>query len=228
MDADVPEVVIARLRAQLDSMPVIEQAKGIIMAREGCAPEAAFDLLRRASQRANLKLHVLAASLVEQVTGRAVSTAAATEPDRGGRTAGSADGELTVDGLSQRRGGGRLPAGPGPGTVVVPLPGELTFDNAEQVGAALAAAFGPGIRAVVADGTPTVFCDSCGMRELVTAHKRAIAAGTDFRVVVLHHNLRDRLIRTGLATYLPLYATLGDALPAGVGIEAAVGDSGDA
>lgn len=32
-------------------MPLIEQAKGIIMAREGCGPEEAFDLLRRASQR---------------------------------------------------------------------------------------------------------------------------------------------------------------------------------
>jgi ANTAR domain len=52
MDADVPDLVNARLRAQLDTMPVIEQAKGIIMAPAGCAPEAAFDLLRRASQRA--------------------------------------------------------------------------------------------------------------------------------------------------------------------------------
>jgi ANTAR domain len=59
MDADAPDVVNARLRARLDTMPVVEQAKGIIMAREDCAPDAAFDLLRPVSQRANLKLHAL-------------------------------------------------------------------------------------------------------------------------------------------------------------------------
>jgi hypothetical protein len=47
-------------------MPVIEQAKGIVMAREGCGPEEAFDLLRRASQRGNVKVHVMAAALVGQ------------------------------------------------------------------------------------------------------------------------------------------------------------------
>ena len=44
----------ARLRARVQSMPVIEQAKGILMARSGCGPEAAFDLLRRAPQRSNV------------------------------------------------------------------------------------------------------------------------------------------------------------------------------
>lgn len=56
----------ARLRAQLETMPVIEQAKGILMAEQRCGPDEAFDLLRRASQRANVKLHVLAAQIVQQ------------------------------------------------------------------------------------------------------------------------------------------------------------------
>jgi anti-anti-sigma factor len=94
------------------------------------------------------------------------------------------------------------------------LPGELTASNAEQVQLELAAAFGPGVSTVIADGTPTVFCDSAGLRELVIAHKHATAAGTAFRVVVSQNYLRDRLIRTGLAAYLPVYATLGDAWPA--------------
>lgn len=58
---------LARLKARLDTMPVIEQAKGIVMAREGCGPEEAFDMLRRASQRGNVKVHVMAAVLVGQV-----------------------------------------------------------------------------------------------------------------------------------------------------------------
>jgi hypothetical protein len=57
----------ARLQARLDTMPVIEQAKGVLMAQNRCGPDQAFDLLRRASQRANVKISVLAAQIVEQV-----------------------------------------------------------------------------------------------------------------------------------------------------------------
>jgi len=56
----------ARLQARLETMPVIEQAKGVLMAQYGCGPDAAFDLLRQASQRANVKVSVLAAQIVEQ------------------------------------------------------------------------------------------------------------------------------------------------------------------
>ena len=55
----------ASLRAdRLGSTAVIEQAKGILMARHGGGPEEAFDLLRRASQRFNVPVRVLAARLV--------------------------------------------------------------------------------------------------------------------------------------------------------------------
>jgi hypothetical protein len=47
---------------------VIEQAKGIIMAQHRCGPEEAFDLLRRVSQRTNVKVRELAAQTVEHVT----------------------------------------------------------------------------------------------------------------------------------------------------------------
>jgi two-component system, response regulator / RNA-binding antiterminator len=56
----------ARLQARLESLPVIEQAKGIVMAEHQCGADEAFDLLRRASQRANIKLRVLAERIVEQ------------------------------------------------------------------------------------------------------------------------------------------------------------------
>ncbi len=58
---------LARMQAKLDTMPVIEQAKGVLMAQNRCGPDEAFDLLRRASQRANVKVSVLAAQIVEQV-----------------------------------------------------------------------------------------------------------------------------------------------------------------
>lgn len=57
----------ARMQARLETMPVIEQAKGILMAQNRCGPQQAFDLLRRASQSANLRVSVLAAQIVEHV-----------------------------------------------------------------------------------------------------------------------------------------------------------------
>ena len=58
----------ARLQARLETMPVIEQAKGIIMAQEGCTGEQAFDLLRKASQRSNVPLRELATRIVARNT----------------------------------------------------------------------------------------------------------------------------------------------------------------
>lgn len=54
----------ARLQAQLASLPVIEQAKGIIMAKHGWPEDQAFDALRRASQRENVKVRDIAARIV--------------------------------------------------------------------------------------------------------------------------------------------------------------------
>jgi hypothetical protein len=57
---------LARLRAQLATMPVIEQAKGILIFQQGCNPDEAFDLLRRASQRSNVPVRVLAEQIVSR------------------------------------------------------------------------------------------------------------------------------------------------------------------
>jgi len=59
----------ARLLARLETMPVIEQAKGIIMAQSHCGNARAFDLLRRASQRSNVPVRDLAAQIVAKTAG---------------------------------------------------------------------------------------------------------------------------------------------------------------
>jgi AmiR/NasT family two-component response regulator len=56
-------------RRQRPANPVIEQAMSIMMAELTCTPDEAFDLLRRASQRANIKVSVLAAHLIDQAPG---------------------------------------------------------------------------------------------------------------------------------------------------------------
>ena len=58
------------LHAVLASQPVIEQAKGILMARHHCGPDQAFRLLAEASQRDNRKLRDLAAAMVDSVQAR--------------------------------------------------------------------------------------------------------------------------------------------------------------
>ncbi len=57
-------------------MPVIEQAKGVLMAQQRCGPDEAFDLLRRASQRANVKVRFLAALIVEQISSQSAGPGA--------------------------------------------------------------------------------------------------------------------------------------------------------
>ena len=54
-----------QLREALASRDVIGQAKGILMAREACTPDEAFDILRRGSQRTNHKLRDVAQHLVD-------------------------------------------------------------------------------------------------------------------------------------------------------------------
>jgi hypothetical protein len=54
----------ARVWARMETRPVIERAKGIVMTQYGCGPEAAFDLLRRVSQRSNVPVRELAARIV--------------------------------------------------------------------------------------------------------------------------------------------------------------------
>lgn len=65
--------MLARMHARLESLPVIEQAKGVLMAQSGCTPEEAFQMLRRASQRTNVRVRDLAAEIVEGAAKRAKS-----------------------------------------------------------------------------------------------------------------------------------------------------------
>jgi AmiR/NasT family two-component response regulator len=52
----------------MKSRAVIEQAKGMLMAAQGCDEDTAFDLLVKASQRENVKLRDVARRIVERRT----------------------------------------------------------------------------------------------------------------------------------------------------------------
>ena len=55
-----------QMEEALQSRDLIGQAKGILMAREGITADQAFDMLRRASQRLNVKLRDVAGGIVER------------------------------------------------------------------------------------------------------------------------------------------------------------------
>ncbi len=61
--------LIDQLRSSLASRGIIDQALGIIMAREHCIQDRAFAILRAASQNSNVKLRDIASSVVTSVTG---------------------------------------------------------------------------------------------------------------------------------------------------------------
>jgi GAF domain-containing protein len=58
-----------QLRESMDSRAVIDQALGVIMAKERCPQERAFGILRTVSQNTNVKLRDLASTIVASVSG---------------------------------------------------------------------------------------------------------------------------------------------------------------
>jgi AmiR/NasT family two-component response regulator len=60
--------ITGHLIRAMASRAVIEQAKGVIVAREHCTLDEAFEMLRRASQRENVAVRQLAKQLVSNAT----------------------------------------------------------------------------------------------------------------------------------------------------------------
>jgi GAF domain-containing protein len=63
----------AQMRQALDSWGVVSEAKGLLMQAHGCDADTAFDWLRRASQRSQVKLADVARHLIEEYAGQAGS-----------------------------------------------------------------------------------------------------------------------------------------------------------
>ncbi|NUR87479.1 MAG: ANTAR domain-containing protein, partial [Nonomuraea sp.] len=69
LDAARTREVAAQLKEALNTRGVIDQALGIIMAQRRCGSQQAFEILRHVSQDRNVKLHQVAAVIVEKVSG---------------------------------------------------------------------------------------------------------------------------------------------------------------
>ncbi|MFF9814395.1 GAF and ANTAR domain-containing protein [Streptomyces sp. NPDC014006] len=70
----------ADLQRAMESRTVIDQAIGVVMGRQRCPADEAFDLLRKASQHRNIKLRDVCAELIRDVGGGPPSTGRALRP----------------------------------------------------------------------------------------------------------------------------------------------------
>ena len=60
---------VQHLRARLENRPVIDQAKGMLIAEHGCSPDEAFQMICHASQRENRKVREIAKAMVHKAQG---------------------------------------------------------------------------------------------------------------------------------------------------------------
>jgi anti-sigma B factor antagonist len=97
---------------------------------------------------------------------------------------------------------------------VVRLAVEIDMTNCSHVGIDLAAAYGPGVKVVIADMTRTTFCDSSAVRALLQAQKLATSHGIELRLVVISQAVLRIFELTGVAPMLRLYPALEAALAA--------------
>ena len=104
-----------------------------------------------------------------------------------------------------------------PVPAVIALPDEIDSNNAELVTDLLTGVLRPGTAAIVADLTPTTFCDSAGVRALILAYSKAAANDTELRLVVPPDGNPQRIfIMLGLDQLLRLYPTVEQALAPGL------------
>lgn len=59
---------MAQLQAALGSRSEIDQAKGVLRAVHGCSADEAFAMLVQRSQHDNVKLHIVAAQLLDSLS----------------------------------------------------------------------------------------------------------------------------------------------------------------
>lgn len=97
--------------------------------------------------------------------------------------------------------------------VVVVLPAEIDVTNADEVHERLVTALTSGAGAVVADLTPTFFCDSSGVHAIMRAHERAAARNVGLRLAVPPGGSVRRVLQlTGADRIMPVYASVQEAI----------------
>ena len=87
--------------------------------------------------------------------------------------------------------------------------------NAGQIREELLTVINRGAATLIADMTATLLCDHAGADAVVRAYQRALANGTQLRLVVTAHIVRRVLSLNGLDRFIPIYPCLEAAIAAG-------------
>ena len=98
---------------------------------------------------------------------------------------------------------------------VVALPEHIDVSNAGQIREELLWVINRGAAALIADMTATLSCDHSGADAVMRAYQRAVASGTQLRLVVTAPIVRRVLDINGLDRLIPLYPSLEAATAAG-------------
>jgi anti-sigma B factor antagonist len=115
------------------------------------------------------------------------------------------------------------------GVPVVTAPTEIDTTTAGELRTILFEWHNRGHATVVVDLTGTQFCDSAGLRELMTAHKRAAADGGGLRLVTMADGAFVRIFTIiGLDSIIPHFPTLKQALAGVPGTAIGTSRRGDA
>jgi anti-sigma B factor antagonist len=98
---------------------------------------------------------------------------------------------------------------------VVALPEHIDVSNASQIREELLWLINRGAAALIADMTATLSCDHSGADAVMRAYQRALASGTQLRLVVTAPIVRRVLAINGLDRLVPVYPCLEAATAAG-------------
>ena len=100
------------------------------------------------------------------------------------------------------------------GLPVVATPIEIDVNNAAEFRQALLSCANGSHPALVVDMSETVFCDSTGLHQLIRAHRRAIAAGGEVRLVIRAAPVLRLFAIMGIDQLFPVYTSLAEAVAA--------------
>lgn len=98
------------------------------------------------------------------------------------------------------------------GLPVVSAPAEVDVSNADELRQFLLACAEEGHPLLVVDMSETAFCDSTGLHQLVRAHKRAIAAGGEVRLVIGTPTVLRLFAIVGIDRFFPVFKSLDEAV----------------
>jgi anti-anti-sigma factor len=99
---------------------------------------------------------------------------------------------------------------------VVALPEHIDVSNAGKIREELLLVINRGAAALIADMTATISCDHAGADALTRAYQRAVAAGTQLRLVVTAPVVSRVLSLNGLDRLIPVYPSMEAAAAASV------------